>query len=74
MFAMASKGSGTAYKVLGFIVWKTVMRSVRRDAGDARAKLRERRIAVAGAALAASAAVAALVALAHRGNGSHGDI
>jgi hypothetical protein len=72
--AMSSKGSATAYKVLGFVVWKTVMRSVRRDAGDARAKIRERRIHIAGGLAAATAAIAVAAALAHRSNGSQTDI
>ena len=55
---MASKGSGTAYRVLGFVVWKTVMRSVRRDASDARAAPAPAPGRVAGALVAAGAAAA----------------
>jgi hypothetical protein len=60
---MSSKGKGTAYRVLGFVVWKTVMRSVRRDASDTRARLRERRLVVAGALVAAGVAAAAVATL-----------
>jgi hypothetical protein len=71
---MRSKGKSGAYQALGFVVWKTVMRSVRRDARDTRAKIRERRFHIAGALVAATAAIAAAAALAHRANGSQADV
>jgi len=71
---MGSKGKSTAYQALGFVMWKTVMRSVRRDAREAREKIRERRLHIAGGLLAATVAIAAAAALAHRANGSSPDI
>jgi hypothetical protein len=58
------KGRGTAYRVLGFVVWKAAMRAVRREDKDKdTGAVRRRRVAIAGALVAAGLAAATVVTL-----------
>jgi hypothetical protein len=50
------------YELLGFVVWRAAMRSIRQDARGARDRLPNRRVIAATAVLGA-AAIAAVVAL-----------
>ncbi len=79
---MASRGKGkgrgkdTAYRLLGFVVWKAATRAVRREDTvrarqdkDTGGRRRQRRVAIAGALVAAGVA-AATVATRRRSNHS----